>query len=127
VSELSTAQHGLNERATDPSVPIREWVDCFELSVSDRGLGEQGKVVALNEGDEIVHELEDSIVMRWYKLCGVGPKAPSPDPDLLVTPVTDNFWVTVLEEYAMHFQDGASVDGLGQCQGRLHRSDVADD
>lgn len=73
VSELPCAQHRLKKSATDPSVAVRERVNCFELSVSDRGLSEQRKVVAAGEGDKIVHELGDSVVMRRQKLCSVGP------------------------------------------------------
>ncbi|GAB3141571.1 hypothetical protein GCM10027057_25400 [Marisediminicola antarctica] len=56
--------------------------------------------------------------MGWDKLCGVRPKAPATDPDLLVPPVTDDVWIAVLEECAMHFHNGVVVDGLGQDKGR---------
>lgn len=57
--------------------------------------------------------------MRRHELCGVGPEVPASDKGLLVTPVTHDVRIAVLEKCAMHFKDGASIDGLGQSQGRL--------
>ncbi len=127
LSEPSRTQHRLDECATDPSISVGERMDCFKLRMSDRGLGKHGKINSIGEGNKVVHERGDAVLMGRDKLCGVRPKTPATDPDLLVTPVTDDVRIALLKESAMHLQDGVAVDRLRQGKCRLHRSDVADD
>lgn len=125
--QLPPAQHRLDQCSTDSAIAIGEWVDRFELGMGDRGLNKNGQVEAIGETDKIVHECGDSLVMGRDELCGVGPKAPPSDPQLLIVPTANDVGVALLEQRAVHLQDGVAINGFGQGESGLHGSDVAYD
>ena len=106
---------------------IGEWVDCFELSMGHSGLDKNWHVEAIGEGDPVVHQGSDALMVRWDKLCCVGTKPESTDPHLLIPPMANHVRMAVLEQRSVHFNHGVDVDGFGQGKGCLHGPDVAND
>jgi hypothetical protein len=63
-SELSVAEHCLNQGAARSPVAIGEWMDGLELRMRQRGMRKNWQIVSLDELHEISDRVGDTIVMR---------------------------------------------------------------
>jgi hypothetical protein len=94
-------------KATDAAIAILEGVDEFELVVEDAGANEEVEVVFCEEGEEIVHEVGNTVGLR----SDVGDGGALEDADVFTAPFP-GIWDEVLHHLLVGLEEGLGLERI---------------
>jgi hypothetical protein len=113
------------------AVAVAEGVDRLELSVDDRSLRDGRKIVAIDEGDEIVQEIWDSTLWGRDKRCVTRARTAPADPVLVLSNhAREAILGRPFEKRAVDVKQMRESEAPDRCANShcaFHRADVAKD